>query len=149
MKAKGLDPQLLLKPEEEEEEREIRLVLPPVTTASDRGKTEKETSSDNIQTLRHQDGAHAKLVQSTLKQSEPANDRGLPSSTPVPPPLNVPIVTHSKSTAEGQSSKYQSPLVEVLVTDVLYSPSAVKPLYDDRAGRTTRVRFCQLNVHIL
>jgi hypothetical protein len=30
------------------------------------------------------------------------NDRDLPSSTPLPPPLNVPIVTHSARPTEGK-----------------------------------------------
>ena len=30
------------------------------------------------------------------------NDRDLPSSTPLPPPLNVPIVTHSARSTEGK-----------------------------------------------
>ena len=39
----------------------------------------------------------------SVKKPEPVviNDKDLPSSTPIPPPLNVPIVTHSARPSEG------------------------------------------------
>ena len=43
------------------------------------------------------------VAESGKKRSEPVvvNDRDIPSSTPIPPPLNVPIVTHSTGPTEG------------------------------------------------
>ena len=73
------------------------------------------------------------------------NDGDLPSSTPVPPPLNVPIVTHSARPTEGTVDLYRLNLckfcMQILNKKIsLFFPNcAVQSLYDERVQ--TRVRI--------
>ena len=71
--------------------KEVTLLPPPLKTTS-------ATNNVSAATQQKKDAAS-----SSKKISEPVviDDRDLPSSTPAPPPLNVPIVTHSSKPIEG------------------------------------------------
>lgn len=73
---------------------EMKLVLPPLE--------EKRTNivSENRSTTVPQ---QQKRGVSSAEKLEPiaVDDKDLPSSTPAPPPLNIPIVTHSARPSEG------------------------------------------------
>ena len=113
LKAQGLDPRQFRDPGEEHQPTEIRLILPsdqpqrdtalPAASSGRRGREAAKNVSERLQSTRQkQDRTGANSAQSKV-QLESANDRDLPSSTPLPPPLNVPIVTHtSKASTEGQ-----------------------------------------------
>lgn len=106
--AQGIDPRQLRDPKEE-----VQLVFPPLPEASSaataptskqspaktRGAVEWKAPSKSLRRT----GAAASTVSEQPKPSDEIIDRDLPSSTPAPPPLIVPIVTHTKDSAEGQS----------------------------------------------
>ena len=107
--AQGIDPRQLRDAEEE-----VKLVFPPLPEASLAGTvpTSKQSPAKTrgavewkapSKSLRRTGVAAASTVSEQPKPSDEINDRDLPSSTPAPPPLIVPIVTHSKDSAEGQS----------------------------------------------
>ena len=111
LKARGLDPRV-----GDQQPGEVRLVLPSeqlgggalpeadtAQAPAGGGRGGRGASKEGSAGLQ---SARLKL-QKTGTQSKatlgPANDRDLPPSTPLPPPLNVPIVTHtSKASTEGQ-----------------------------------------------
>ena len=98
MRAKGLDPD-----EIEGEDRptsrplpEMKLVPPPVRgEGGTNGSTSRGTSSTTLPQSKRSVALDMK------PQAVVIDDKELPSSTPAPPPLNVPIVTHSARPSEG------------------------------------------------
>ena len=99
LKARGLDP----RGEDQQPQRaalqEPGTALAPASSSRG-GRGAAKDVAEGLQSTRlrlHKTGAQSRV------QLGSANDRDLPSSTPLPPPLNVPIVTHaSKASAEGQ-----------------------------------------------
>ena len=106
--AQGIDPRQLRDTEEE-----VKLIFPPLPEASSaataptskqspvktRGAVEWKAPSKSLQKT----GGAASSVSEQPKPSDEINDRDLPSCTPAPPPLIVPIVTHAKDSTDGQS----------------------------------------------
>ena len=106
--AQGIDPRQLRDTKEE-----VKLVFPPLPEASssaatattkqspvkNRGAVEWTAPSKSLRKT----GGTASSVTEQPKPSDEINDRDLPSCTPAPPPLIVPIVTHAKDSTEGQS----------------------------------------------
>ncbi len=109
MKRRGLDPSLCRRADEitaavqgakpateseEEEEEKVsasnRTILPNVAPAIAHPLCRAQTRPNPQQT---DDGA---------RQVAGPTDRDLPSSTPAPPPLNIPIVTRGKASSEGR-----------------------------------------------
>lgn len=121
--AQGLDPRQFKDPEDGKQQ-EIKLVFPPLPefsggTASPSEQTPVRTKSAIAKKApsEYLQRTGEPMVERTDAQLEEVNDRDLPSSTPAPPPLIVPIVTHAKGSTEGQSA----PTLEVSVLNVFTS----------------------------
>ena len=116
LRAKGLDPDEI-EGEDKPTSRplpEMKLVPPPSRgEGGTNGSTSRGTSST---TLPQTKGGVASNVK---PQTVVIDDKELPSSTPAPPPLNVPIVTHSARPSEGM---IQEILFCVCVCELSYDP---------------------------
>ena len=102
MRARGLDPGQFRDPEEDIGHKDLRLDLPP------EGAKGRETEESAVASRAGQRGSGAGKPSATLQRGTrevtaavAVEDKDTPSSTPLPPPLGVPIVTHSKSHKEG------------------------------------------------
>ena len=142
LKAKGLCSKDITDSEVEKNQANIKLVFP--TLKEKESNTEerlKETQMKHglAQSSRGASSASSERPAFTLEQRQSVNDRDLPPSTPVAPPLNVPIVTHSAQNMEG-TIIYVCHTVYSCLQNFNVSNFAVKHLYEEGAVQT-RVSF--------
>ena len=96
MKKRGFDPSMCRK--STTQPADVRL------TASDEERGTDDVPIKGIQPDSHQCDAPKT---GDDRQSGGGYDRELPPSTPAPPPLNIPIVTHGRTTSEGRTNHTQ------------------------------------------
>lgn len=151
MRAQGLDP-AQFRDSSSVEERTLRLDLLGITHS----EAETTTRGEHISRESSRSGRSGQQTNGTseavgLGGGKSAGldvcgvgdkDKDAPSSTPLPPPLGVPIVTHSKGRKEGKCM-----YTIVYVLHLSFSPAVVRSLFDETAIKT-RVCIQCMYIHI-
>lgn len=98
LKAKGLSTKSIAEAEEEQKHTDMKFVLPELTEDDSSTDEKSKPPREAQKKLTETKGASGS---SETEHQQIINDKDLPSSTPVAPPLNVPIVTHATKNTEG------------------------------------------------